>query len=143
MAELLGLESEEQVKRLARARKLPPRVPAVKKWLWLEDMVRDWMRSGYEISEDVKKQVRALTKAHGDTRKKVKDLTKAHGDARIKVKALTEAHGGVHVDETTGETKVGDKVDIQVMVYSKKSKRGKKIVRETKRKSSVIPGHHE
>lgn len=112
MRVILGLESQEQVRRLARDGKLPPRIPVVKRGLWEEEVVRDWMRSGYETSTAVKEQL----------------------------KALTEAHGGAHVDETTGETKYGDKLDIQVMVYSKK---GKKVVRETKKKSSVIPRHHE
>lgn len=109
---ILGLESQEQVKRLARKGKLPPRVPAIRKWLWEEELVRDWIRSGYETGPAVKEQLQALTKAHG----------------------------GVHIDETTGETKFGDKLDIQVKVYSKK---GKKIVRETRKISAVIPRHHE
>lgn len=112
MRVLLGLESQEQVKRIARDGKLPPRIPAIKRWLWEEEVVRDWIRSGYETGEAVKEQL----------------------------EALTEAHGGAHVDETRGETKYGDKLDIQVKVYSMK---GKKVVRETKKISAVIPRHHE
>jgi hypothetical protein len=112
MRVLLGLESQEQVKRLARDGKLPPRIPAIKRWLWEEEVVRDWIRSGHETGEAVKEQL----------------------------EALAEAHGGAHVDETTGETKYGDKLDIQVNVYSRK---GKKVVRETKKISAVIPRYHE
>ena len=115
MRVILGLESQEQVRRLARKDKLPPRIPAIKKWLWEAEVVRDWMRSGYEISEAVRNQVNALA----------------------------EALGGAHIDEDTGEIKYGDRVDIQVMVYSKKTKKSKKVVREIKKKSAVIPRHHE
>lgn len=112
MRVILGLESQEQVKRLARKDKLPPRIPAIKRWLWDEDVVRDWIRSGYENREAIKEQLEALAKAHG----------------------------GAHKDEITGETKYGDKLDIQVMIYSKKDK---KVVRETKKISTVIPRYHE
>ena len=112
MRVILGLESQEQVRRLARKGRLPPRVPVVRRWLWEEEVVRDWIRSGHETGPDVAEQLQALTKAHG----------------------------GIHLDETTGERILGDRLDIQVHVYSRK---GKKIVRETRKMSTVVPRHHE
>ena len=112
MRVLLGLDSEEQVRRLARQGKLPPRIPAIKKWLWEEEVVRDWMRSGYEVTQIVKNQLAAMG----------------------------QALGGAHIDEDTGEIRYGDKVDIQVQVYSNiGTKKDPKVLREVKRKSFVTP----
>ena len=43
---ILGLESTESVKRLARDGELAPRVPAIRKWLWHEDNVDAWIKQG-------------------------------------------------------------------------------------------------
>ena len=90
MRHILGLDSEEQVKRLGRKGKLPPRVPAIKQWLWEDVVVRDWIRSGWKISHEVRE---------------IAD-------------SLTEMHGGAHKDKKTQKTRVGKKEDIVVRVFS-------------------------
>jgi hypothetical protein len=42
-ASILGLKSAESVKRLAIKRKLPPRIPVVKKYLWRKSVIEDWI----------------------------------------------------------------------------------------------------
>ncbi len=60
-ADILGLKSAEQVRRLAREGKLPPRVPAIWKYLWLKEVVHSWMRSGYlEIDEKSRVILKAI-----------------------------------------------------------------------------------
>ena len=60
-ADILGLESEESVKRLARDDKLAPRVPAIKKWLWRKDVVIDWMkREGQVLNKDLRMAIRGI-----------------------------------------------------------------------------------
>jgi len=111
----LGLKSQEEVRRLARARdsKLPTRIPVVRKLLWLKEVVNAWIKAGHRLTPELEEQLQALI----------------------------DAHGGIHKDETTGERKVGERVDIQVQVYSKD--KGGEIVREQVKKSTVIPGHSE
>ena len=112
MRVLLGLDSQEQVRRLARQGQLPPRVPAIKRWLWEEELVRDWMRSGYQVIETMKDQLAAMG----------------------------EALGGAHIDEDTGEIKYGDKTDIQVQVYSNiGTRKDPKVLHESKKQSFVTP----
>lgn len=52
MAHILGLRSSEQVRRLAREGKLPPRVPVVRKWLWSREIVDRWIRSDGWLAEE-------------------------------------------------------------------------------------------
>jgi hypothetical protein len=113
MSIILGLGSQEQVRQLAQAKKLPPNIPVVRQWLWPRAVVDDWIKGGYQLTPELKEQLQALV----------------------------DAHGGVHDDETTGERKVGERVDIQVQVYSKD--KGGEIVHETRKVSNVIPGHHQ
>ena len=64
MCKILGLESEESVRRLARKPgKLPPRVPGIKKWLWLRDVINEWIRSGHKLTPTILKKRRAILKA--------------------------------------------------------------------------------
>jgi hypothetical protein len=62
---LLGLKSAEQVRRLARNKKLPPRIPAVRRWLWLKEVVDRWMKSGGPLAQGSTEQLAALADAHG------------------------------------------------------------------------------
>jgi len=43
-ADMLGLDSSEQLKRLARKSKLPPRIPVIRKWLWRKVDIEDWFK---------------------------------------------------------------------------------------------------
>jgi hypothetical protein len=44
---LFGLDSEEQVRRLGRAGKIPGRVPAIKRHLYSKESVDNWIQSDY------------------------------------------------------------------------------------------------
>lgn len=59
MARILRLESE-QVRRLARKGKLPPRVPAVRKWLWYREIVDRWINSDGRYPEESALELAAL-----------------------------------------------------------------------------------
>ena len=59
MARILRLESE-QVRRLARRGKLPPRVPAGRKWLWSRETVDRWIKSDGWLAEASALEVAAL-----------------------------------------------------------------------------------
>ena len=59
MGRILRLDSE-QVRRLARKGKLPPRVPAIRKWLWSREVVDRWIRSGGRLREESALEVAAL-----------------------------------------------------------------------------------
>lgn len=65
VARLLGLKSAEQVRRLARNKKLPPRIPAVRRWLWDKEVVDRWRKSEGELSKGSAEQLAALADAHG------------------------------------------------------------------------------
>ncbi len=43
-AAMLGLDSAEQLKRIARDHKLAPRIPAIKKWLWRGKDIEAWFK---------------------------------------------------------------------------------------------------
>lgn len=43
LAYILGFKSEESVRRWARARKLPPRVPGRRPWLWFKETIHEWL----------------------------------------------------------------------------------------------------
>ena len=47
---ILGLDSQEHVRRLARKGKLPRRIPGVRRWLWFKEVVDSWIRSDHQIS---------------------------------------------------------------------------------------------
>jgi len=47
---ILGLDSQEHVRRLARNGKFPRRIPSVRRWLWLKEVVDSWIRSDHQIS---------------------------------------------------------------------------------------------
>jgi hypothetical protein len=59
MARILGLGSE-QVRRLARQGKLPPRVPVVRKWLWYRKVVDRWINSDWRLPEESAMELAAL-----------------------------------------------------------------------------------
>jgi hypothetical protein len=65
MARLLGLKSAEQVRWLARNKKLPAQIPAVRRWLWLKEVVDRWMKSGGPLAQGSTEQLAALADAHG------------------------------------------------------------------------------
>ena len=46
LMEIMGLESEEQVKRLGRKRIIPGRIPGIKAHRYVKDEVDQWIRSG-------------------------------------------------------------------------------------------------
>ncbi len=50
MRVLLGLNSQEQVRRRARDNKLPPAIPGNRRWLWFKKVVDSWIRSDHQIS---------------------------------------------------------------------------------------------
>ncbi len=43
-ADILGLHSEEQLKRLARKGMLAPRIPVIKRWRWRRKDIEDWFK---------------------------------------------------------------------------------------------------
>jgi len=47
---ILGLDSQEHVRRLARDGKLPRRIPGVRRWLWLKEVIDAWIRSDHQVS---------------------------------------------------------------------------------------------
>jgi hypothetical protein len=50
MRVLLGLNSQEQVRRRARRNRLPPAIPGNRRWLWFKEVVDSWIRSDHQIS---------------------------------------------------------------------------------------------
>lgn len=46
---ILGLDSQEHVRRLARDEKLPRRIPVIRKWLWLREVVDSWIKSDHQL----------------------------------------------------------------------------------------------
>jgi hypothetical protein len=59
MARILRLGTE-QVRRLARQGQLPPRVPAVRKWLWYRATVHRWIESDWRLPEESALELAAL-----------------------------------------------------------------------------------
>ena len=60
-ASILGLDSPESVKRLARKDKLAPRVPAVRKCLWRKDDIDTWIkREGQTGNRDFRMVARGI-----------------------------------------------------------------------------------
>ena len=60
VAEILGLRSGESVKRLARKDKLPPRVPAIRKYLWRKKAIDKWIESGHKVSPRTDEEDKAM-----------------------------------------------------------------------------------
>jgi len=48
---LLGLDSEEQVRRLGRAGKIPGRVPGIKRQLYSKEAVDRWIQTDYAFTD--------------------------------------------------------------------------------------------
>ena len=63
MRRILGLDSQEQVRRLARDGKLPPRVPAIKRWLWLRKVVDAWIGLDHQFSPASTEEAQAILTA--------------------------------------------------------------------------------
>ncbi len=105
--------SEEQVRRLWRDGRLPPVLSLTRKLKWDKEFFLSWIRSQHRAPPVLGRQLEAFIKAHG----------------------------GLHANETTGEYELGRKEDIQVQVYSK-GKDGR-IIRETMKVSSIVPGHYD
>jgi hypothetical protein len=64
MARMLHL-GNEQVRRLSQKGRLPPRVPGVRKCLWLKEVVDKWLKSGGPLAQGSAEQLAALAEAHG------------------------------------------------------------------------------
>ena len=99
MARILGLESDEEVKRLARQKKLPPRIPAVRKCLWHKEVVERWIRGDGQLPLGSAEQLAALV----------------------------GAHGGVHFDEAAGCWKFGKPEEISVVIVDRNGTKVKKV----------------
>ncbi len=59
-ADMLGLESEEQLKRLARDGKLAPRIPAIKQWLWRRKDIEVWFKQKQRAGDVFRKVAMAI-----------------------------------------------------------------------------------
>ena len=66
MATLLGFQSAVSVKRQAQKGNLPPRIPGIKKYLWMPEGVYDWLTSEYKAVKDAPwtEEQKALNLAH-------------------------------------------------------------------------------
>jgi len=60
MVYILGLQSDESVRRLARQGKLPPSIPGIKKYQWPRDVIDAWIRSGYRSFLNTKEEDKAI-----------------------------------------------------------------------------------
>jgi uncharacterized Zn finger protein (UPF0148 family) len=90
MARILHL-GNEQVRRLSQKGKLPPRVPEVRKCLWLKEVVDKWLKSGGPLAQGSAEQLAALA----------------------------EAHGGWHLDKASGQCKLGEPEVVTPIVSDK------------------------
>jgi len=79
MACILHL-GNEQVRRLAKKGRLPPRIPEVRRCLWPKEVVDKWLKSGGPLAEGSAEQLAALA----------------------------DAHGGWHFDKASGQYKLGE-----------------------------------
>ena len=59
-AYILGLKSAVSVKRLAQKDKLPPRLPAIKKYRWLKKVVEDWIKQEGIGNKDFRMAARGI-----------------------------------------------------------------------------------
>jgi len=60
MAHILGLQSVESVKRLARKGKLPDRIPGIKKYLWLKKDVESWIEARHKLPPRTEEEDKAI-----------------------------------------------------------------------------------
>ena len=110
---ILGLESEEQVRRLNRAGRLPTPIPARRKLLWPKKSIEDWIKSAHRVPAALGKDI----------------------------EALLAAHGGIYYDDLAGQPKWGKQETISVLVYAK-NKDGK-VRGKTETINVVIPEHYQ
>ncbi len=61
LADILGLQSAESVKRLAQKDLLPQRIPAIRKYLWPKEVIDCWIRSEHRITATNEKEQWAVT----------------------------------------------------------------------------------
>ena len=59
-ASILGLESAESVKRLARKGLLAPRIPGVKKWVWRKDDIDAWFKREQQAGDVFRMAARGI-----------------------------------------------------------------------------------
>ena len=59
-AKILGLDSAEQVKRIARDDKLAPRIPAIRKWLWRGKDIEAWFKQKQRAGDVFRKTVMGI-----------------------------------------------------------------------------------
>jgi len=57
---MLGLENAASVKRLAQKGKLPPRIPAIKKYSWLKNVVEEWIKQEGIGNKDLRMAARGI-----------------------------------------------------------------------------------
>ena len=104
---------EEEVRRLWREGRLPPAISLTRKLQWDKEFFQTWILSQHKVPPALGRQFEAFIKAHG----------------------------GLHLDDVTGEYRLGKKEDIQVWVYSKDE--SGRVVGKAKIVSDIIPGHYE
>ena len=62
-AYLLGLDSPESVKRLARDDKLAHRIPAIRKWLWRKEDIDTWIeQEGQAVIKNFRMALRGIAR---------------------------------------------------------------------------------
>ena len=59
-AAILGLDSAEQLKRIARDDKLAPRIPAIKKWLWRGKDIEAWFKQKQRAGDVLRRTAMAI-----------------------------------------------------------------------------------
>jgi len=109
LATILKLDIDT-IKRNHRSGKLPPRLEGVKKYLWSKRVIEDWINAGCP------------------------DIRRLQADLAV----LRRVHGDVGQDDLTGEETAGERFDIQVQTFDKKSG---KMKREGKVITTRLPGH--
>ena len=59
-APMLGLDSAEQLRRIARDGKLAPRIPAIKQWRWRRKDIEDWFKQEQRAGDVFRKAAMAI-----------------------------------------------------------------------------------
>jgi len=59
-AAMLGLDSAEQLKRIARNGLLAPRVPGIRKWLWRKVDIEDWFKQKQRVGDVLRRAARGI-----------------------------------------------------------------------------------
>ncbi len=102
---------EDSVKRAYRKGKFPARATGTKKYLWSQDVIKEWMRAGCP-----------------DIKRLIDDL-----------EVLRDQHGDVGPDDLRGGKTAGDRLDIPVQVFS--NDESGELKRQTRIITTRIPRH--